>query len=378
MALLVVVYRAAAAGAEPPPGAASVADGEAAGGSAAGETADVARAREPDQRSGWVLLPGVTYTPDHGFNVSGSALRYFHTPSSARASRAVLTVEGATTGRGMVTFDPDVWLDGDRFHLGGTAWVSYLDYAYFGIGNDTRMADREDFTATRWTVRPEAVARIARSLYGGAVYEFRYEDMVEVEEGGELDTGEVTGRNGGAVSGLGALLRWDSRDHSFTPRSGGLVEVSPRIYRAELGGDFDFTRLLAEASWFFGLSGPHVLAVNGRIDLRGGDPPFSYLVGGGGSRLLRGMLEGRYHDRHFIGAQVEYRYPLWWRFGGVAFAGLGRVAGELDELGPSGVRGAAGGGLRFAIQKDERITVRLDYGKSRDDSGFYFAMLEAF
>jgi outer membrane protein assembly factor BamA len=351
-------------------------------GDAAGVDADAAverRESRSDRRSGWVFLPGVTYTPDRGLTFAGGALRYFRSDEpDARTSRAVLTVEASVSGRGTVSFDPAVWLQGGRFHLGGTAWVSYLDYAYFGVGNDTRMEDREDYTAVRATVRPELVMRITRELYGGAVYEFRYENQVDVEKGGDLAAGRPSGAEGAVISGLGGLLRWDSRGHAFTPRSGGLVTLSPRLYRRELGGQYDFTRLLLEASWFFSLGGEHVLGVDGRVDLRGGEPPFTYLSGAGGSHLLRGMLEGRFRDRHFAGAQVEYRSPLWWRLGGAAFVGLGRVAGRLDEFRPSGLKYSVGGGVRFAIQEDERITIRLDYGRSADDSGFYLAMLEAF
>lgn len=336
---------------------------------------------EKPRRGGWVLLPGITYSPDRGITFAGGALRYFRAPGQdddARASRVVLTVEASVSGRGMVSFDPDVWFADERYHLGGTAWVSYLDYAYFGVGNQTTMQEREDYTAVRWSLRPELVRRITRALYAGAVYEFRYENQTEMADGGELAMDVVPGADGGLISGLGALIRYDTRDHAFTPRSGGLVTLSPRAYLTELGGDYDFTRLLLEASWFFSLGGEHVLAADGRLDMRGGQPPFTYLSSGGGSRLLRGMLEGRYRDMQFVGAQAEYRFPLFWRFRGAAFAGAGRVARQVSELTPDGLHYSGGGGLRFAVQKDERITIRLDYGRSVDDSGFYLAMLEAF
>jgi outer membrane protein assembly factor BamA len=335
---------------------------------------------EPAPRpAGWVVLPGVAYTPDHGLTVAGALMRYFRRGSPGeRTSRVVLTVEASASGRGMVSLDPDVWFADGLYHLGGSTWVSYLDYTYFGVGNETRFADGEDYTAVRTTLRPEVVRRIAGNFYAGALYEARYEDVSKVEDSGMLDAGEVTGSGGGLVSGLGMLLRWDSRDNSFAPRSGGLVTLSPRIYSSVLGSDFDFRRLVLDGSWFFGLGGDHVLAVDGQVDLRGGDPPFSYMSQAGGSGLMRGMLEGRFRDRHFIAAQVEYRYPLWWRFGGVAFAGLGRVAPTIGDFDLTGLKYSVGGGLRFAIKPRERIHVRLDVARSNDDSAYYFALLEAF
>jgi hypothetical protein len=378
IAVLIAALSADPAHGQPPSPAATSADG---GASSTGAPQQVSGSADPGapRRAGWVFLPGVTYTPDHGLTVAGAAMRYFRRDTRAeRASSMVLSVEASVQGKGMVSLDPNVWLAGGDYHLGGSAWVSYLDYSYFGIGNDTRMADGEDFTAVRVQVRPELVRRIARHVYAGALYEFRHEEMTDVEDGGMLAAGVVPGGSGGLVSGLGLLLRWDSRDHSFSPRSGGVASLSPRVYSTALGSDFDFTRLVLQASWFFGLGGDHVVAVDGQVDMRGGDPPFSHMSQAGGTGLMRGMLVGRFRDQHFAAAQVEYRYPLFWRFGGVAFGGLGRVASSLGELDFSGLKYSVGGGLRFAIQQQERITVRLDVGKSNDDSAFYLALLEAF
>ena len=338
------------------------------------------QAGEP-RRGGWVFLPGVTYSPDRGLTFAGGALRYFRAPGqddAARASSVVLTVEASVSGRGMVSFDPDVWFADERYHLGGTAWVSYLDYAYFGVGNDTTMEDREDYTALRWSLRPELVRRIARALYAGAVYEFRYENQTEISGGGELAMERVPGAQGEIVSGLGALLRYDTRDHAFTPRSGGLVTLSPRAYLTELGGDRDFTRLLLEASWFFSLGGDHVLAADGRLDLRGGEPPFTYLSSGGGSRLLRGMLEGRYRDMQFVGAQAEYRFPLFWRFGLAAFAGVGDVFDKPKDVSFSTLKYSIGSGLRYALNPEQKLNIRADIGYGRKGVNFYVMIGEAF
>jgi hypothetical protein len=375
------VFRAAdlaggAGAVAPAPAVASTAPASAVDDGAQADQAITAPA--PPRRSGWVFLPGITYTPDRGLSASAAALRYFRLDQDPRASRMILTVDAGVSGRGQVSLDPDVWFDGRRYNLAGTVWVSYLDYAYFGIGNGTDMAEREDFTALRFTARPELIRRITRALFAGALYEARYEDLVEVDAGGDLATGMAPGSSGGLVSGVGAILRWDSRDHSFSPRSGGVATLSPRVYQSWMGSAFDFTRLILEASWFFSLGGDHVLALDGRIDLHGGDAPFSHMSQAGGRRLLRGMLDGRFRDQHFAGGQVEYRYPLFWRFGGVLFGGLGRVAHTISDFQLSGLKYSAGGGLRFTIQKDERITVRFDVGKSNDDSAFYFALLEAF
>jgi outer membrane protein assembly factor BamA len=331
------------------------------------------------RRDGWVALPGVTYTPERGLSVAGALLRYFRVGRpGGRPSRIALQAGVSFTKRAELNFDPNLWLVGDRLNVALASQVSYFDYPYYGIGNDTEETAREDFTAFRIPIRLEALARMSEDSYGGLLYDFRYEDITDVSDGGELEAGALNGTGGGFVSGVGGLLRWDSRDESFYPRSGGLATMSPRIYRRGIGSDHDFMRLLFDASWFFGLGGAHVIAVDGRADFRHGDPPFDLLAVAGGSRLLRGMIEGRYRDNHLVAGQVEYRYPLFWRFGGVAFAGAGRVASSLSELSLADLKYTGGTGLRFAVDRTERINIRGDIGVTAEDWNVYLAIGEAF
>jgi hypothetical protein len=328
---------------------------------------------------GWVILPGISYTPEHGLALAGSVLRYFRIDRGRqrRPSRLGLTGYASLDGRGELTFDPSLWMWHDRLNIAGTAGLSYYDYPYYGIGNQTPESFHEEFTAFRAVAHVDLAVRLWRGLFVGPLYDFRYEDITHIEEGGLIDRG-VVGGDGGVVSGAGAILRWDSRDHTFAPRHGGIITLSPRFYRPELGSDFDFTRTLLDASWFFGLGGAHVLAFDGRADFRTGNPPFDYLALAGGSRLLRGMIEGRYRDMNFLGAQAEYRFPLFWRFGGVAFGGTGRVAHEVIDFRLDGWHWAGGAGLRFAVSREERINLRVDAGATVEGWNYYLGVGEAF
>jgi outer membrane protein assembly factor BamA len=329
--------------------------------------------------SGWVALPGLDYSPERGLAVAASLLYYFRTGApDERPSRIGTQTSISWDKRGEVALTPDLWLFDERLNLGGSAQLSYFDYGYFGIGNDTSTADREDFTAMRASVRGEAVVRVFGDFFAGGLYDYRYEHIAEIDDGGELDMDAVEGAGGGILSGIGAIVRYDSRDNTFQPRSGGIVTISPRLYHQDLGSEFDFARYLLDASWFFGIQGPHVIALDGRVDLRRGDPPFDHMSLAGGGRLLRGMLEGRYRDDLFIGGQAEYRFPLWWRFGGVTFAGLGRVAGAFEELDLTGLKHSVGAGLRFAVKPDERINLRFDAATADGAFNLYFGIGEAF
>jgi hypothetical protein len=93
---------------------------------------------------------------------------------------------------------------------------------------------------------------------------------------------------------------------------------------------------------------------------------------------MRGYSSERYLARHGLAGQAELRYPLIWRFGGVAFVGASEVEDRLADLGTT-VRMAGGFGLRFAINKGQTINMRLDVSCNSDGQfEKYLKLREAF
>jgi outer membrane translocation and assembly module TamA len=93
---------------------------------------------------------------------------------------------------------------------------------------------------------------------------------------------------------------------------------------------------------------------------------------------MRGIYAERLQDRCAVVGQVEYRYPIWRKFSGVAFASVGEVAHRVDGFTLSGARYAAGGGLRFALNVEEKLNVRFDVGVGEWGAETYFQFQEAF
>ena len=77
--------------------------------------------------------------------------------------------------------------------------------------------------------------------------------------------------------------------------------------------------------------------------------------------------------------QAEYRRTLFWRLGGVAFAGFGDVAPGLGKFQFDELKYVVGLGGRFQAMKDEKLNVRLDAGISQGGQyAFYLSVKEAF
>jgi hypothetical protein len=108
--------------------------------------------------------------------------------------------------------------------------------------------------------------------------------------------------------------------------------------------------------------------------LSGGDVPFNEL----GQHDLRGYERGRYRDEVHVAGEVELRRPLFWRFSGVTYAGLGQVAPELGELDDHNLLWSAGFGLRFQLTRESQLNYRSDVAWGRDGFEFYFSLGEEF
>jgi len=123
----------------------------------------------------------------------------------------------------------------------------------------------------------------------------------------------------------------------------------------------------------------HVIAFRGIIGVNTGDPPFQmlFLTGSLGS-FLRGYTISRFMDKNVITFQTEYRMPLIWRFGLVAFAGFGQVAPEFSQVSINDLKPSVGLGLRFALIPDQKVNLRIDFGIGKDDSSFNIDFMEAF
>ncbi len=48
--------------------------------------------------------------------------------------------------------------------------------------------------------------------------------------------------------------------------------------------------------------------------------------------IMRGYYSGRYRDRNYAAAQIEYRKVFNRMFGLVLFAGAGEVASEINQI----------------------------------------------
>jgi hypothetical protein len=276
----------------------------------------------------------------------------------------------------IVEWFPDAYFAGGTRVEGELRYQHYPD-VFYGVGPDTPEALEEDYTSRVADVRARVQRMVRPGLRAGFEGRLRHENMVSVEEDGLLADGALPGDDGGTAVGVGVVATWDTRDNLFSPRDGRFAELSWTLHDGLLGSDFDFHRVVLDGRTFVPLGEASVLALQAYLEAAPGRAPFSFMPLLGGRSRMRGYREGRFRDRVFATIQGEFRFPVWRRFGSVAFAGVGDVASRPADLRLSSAEVAGGVGARFRLT-DEGVTLRGDFAVGREGTGLYFTIGQAF
>ncbi|MFH2202312.1 MAG: BamA/TamA family outer membrane protein [Elusimicrobiota bacterium] len=199
------------------------------------------------------------------------------------------------------------------------------------------------------------------------------------------------------TSSVALLANRDTTDDPFFPTRGTLVQG--RIERAGgvLGGDVHFNRASLDGAWYRGLWKKLTLAASARTGaIRQFGPasevPVYERFFTGGANTIRGYRErgvGRVDDlgapvggNVLLGANIELRFPIFWRFWGAAFLDGGQVDPREGLVVPAHWKYGTGAGLRVRTPVGP---LRLDWGyklsrQNADDSDWriHLSLGEAF
>jgi hypothetical protein len=346
------------------------------------------KAKSPNRLKA-IVLPAPFYTPDTKWGGGVAGLLTFNFPKdSLNARRSSVTVGVAYTqlNQFLLYFPFQLFPRNQKYWISGE--VGYFKYVfnYFGTGNQIRQdfIDRldslyiEKYDARFPRIRLNVSKKIGRGLYAGVRYVFDDFNFTKRDPNGQLIENKVIGSNGGRVSGGGLVINYDTRNSLFYPLRGWLIEGQIYTEGRYSGSDFNYQKVVIDASKYYAVGKNGVLAFNGVVSLATGDVPFHQMPVIGGTKKMRGYFEGTYRDENLLMLQSEYRFPLFWRLGGVVFGGLGEVSDQPYKWNFAHIRYNMGAGIRFTLDKVQRINMRLDYGIGYRSTGFYLTIGEAF
>jgi hypothetical protein len=182
------------------------------------------------------------------------------------------------------------------------------------------------------------------------------------------------------LTAIGVLVTRDTSSNRFYPTNGTYFSFTSNFFSKSLGSHYSFQTYRTSFAKYWGLAQKHVLAYNAFFCATGGEPPFYGNCIYGNSNQLRGYVAGKYFDRYMATTQFEYRLAWPWRFGFVAFGGVGEAIAGGDTLLfrnnyflPSG-----GGGVRFVVSKAYHVNLRADIAQGKDGHTFIMGVGESF
>jgi len=334
-------------------------------------------------KSSFAIFPALSYAPETSVQFGAIAIWVLKPTGNNQAN---FQRENTLTPYFLYTFKNQIItaVNITYYFPKGNAWnatTRFYDFPdfYFGLGNDKDPDTSEAYTNVYFQTEGQYLKPISNTSFIGAAYDLQYNNINDVVIGGLLNTDDPVGVMGGGLFGVGPTYRYDSRNNTIYPISGKLLTIRSLF---TLIGNFSYTSHLVDGRKYLTLGNDkNVLAFQMRANFTTGkDIPFYKLPQLGGDERLRGISNASlYRQRQMIYTQVEFRRPLFWRFGFTVFAGAGDVAYNLNDFTLSEFKYVAGIGGRFLAIPKKKLNIRLDIGVARGgQTGIYVGLGEAF
>ena len=328
-----------------------------------------------------LVLPIIAKSIETGWSFGLAGASTFHLvahDSITRTSNVQALALYTTRNQFVAALNGSIYFPGERFILNEQLSYSSFPDNFWGLGKSTPYNNKESYKFKQYYVYLHPQMLLGHNLFLGMIYEFQRVMGVQYTPGGLFDKENIVGRYGYHVSGLGLSFTYDTRNNAFSPNRGAMLQFYFDHFSPTLGSDYQYTNLVLDLRRFITICPGQVLALQAYGFFNAGETPLRSLASLGGSNSLRGYYAGRYRDKNMAAIQAEYRIPLFWRLGAVAFGDVGNVGSTMSALNFENLKYTYGGGVRVALDRKEKLNLRLDYGITRSSSGFYLQLGEAF
>lgn len=349
-----------------------------------GQHRDSTATADTSYQSKVLLLPAIGSSPETGFFFGGVAVPQFKVGAAGpdtRSSSILISAIYTVKNQILTSFIPDIFFPGETWVFNGRYFANYFPESYWGIGPHTD--DEEEITAlyTQVNLEQNALKKVGKGLFVGPyikwskLYNISFED-----DGDKINSSDIPGGDGSTSAGLGLTARWDLRNSNMTPTRNHFLEFLILVNSSWLDSSHSYISYLLDGRRYYQLqgNGRSVLALQALARLTSGTPSFRDLSMLGGDMINRGYYEGRYRDQNAAQIQLELRQKVKGRFGFTVFAATGEVWNRMENISFDNYKWTAGAGLRININKDDPTNLRIDFGISKESTGFYLQFGEAF
>jgi Omp85 superfamily domain len=351
------------------------------------ETKAKEKSKKADSKKGakkgaFVIAPLPMVSPAIGSGIVPVAAYIFPFQVKDKSSPpSVIAATGLITNNGSRAFGlgADLYLKQDRYELKVGYGRGNVDYNLYGVGFVNGNAGLKlPLEQTGQLFFIKFLRNIGWDFFLGARFSTG-NSLITLKPTNDMtppippDVGLSTN-----LRALGVELSRDSRKNRFYPLQGSVVDFTGDFFANALGSKYSFQSYKFTFNKFASFGDKQVLAYNLFLCGTGGEPPFYGNCIYGTDNELRGYTAGRYLDRYMIATQLEYRLVLPWRFGLVAFGGVGGVGSGADSFRGRQLLPAGGTGLRFLLSKKYHVNLRTDFAWGKDNFTWGMGVGEAF
>jgi Omp85 superfamily domain len=351
---------------------------------------DSARARKKIQFS---LIPIAGSVAGGGRAVATAFNAAFYTGSESTTSLSTITFSPWFTfdGKFVLPFKSLVWLPNDILLLkGDTRFMVYPQYTW-GLGGNTDHDNKVLLEYNYLRFYQSFLKKAGRRIYFGGGYDLDYHFNASLEKDSAtlphipLFEYGTEYRNNTTSSGPVINFLVDSRRNSLNPPGGVYFALDYRFNVEFLGSTFNWQSIYVDARKYFPFDKrrQNLLAIwSFYWDVTRGKTPYLDLPSIGwdyNNRSGRGFEQNRNRGRRLLYFESEYRRDISRNgfLGFVLFTNLHSVSeyqgNRLEYWHP-----AAGAGLRIKFNKISRTNIGFDLAMSKDFTGIYLSLGEAF
>ena len=279
-----------------------------------------------------------------------------------------------------IWLDHALYSDENKWFFLGRARYQSFPLLYYGIGAESPPDHIARIDGNFTYFKERFLREVFPNFYTGIEFDFQIMNKVSYKNSASNFL-KPLGGDGSTNIGLGWGIIYNNIHNVLNPRNGIFSELAFLNYSGEIGSDYNLTTFLSDNRFYIPIRTNNVLAFQLQGQFTNGNPPFNLLSLMGGESLMRGYYLGRYRDKHLLAAQVEYRmlpFSFAKRWGASLFFAAGEVFNSHDNFQFKNLLPTGGAGLRFLLFPEKDIYTRIDYALTKEGSGFYFFIGEAF
>ena len=279
-----------------------------------------------------------------------------------------------------IWLDHALYSDKNKWFFLGRARYQSFPLLYYGIGAESSPEHIARIDGNFTYYKERFLREVFINFYTGIEFDLQIMNKVSYKNSA-TNFSKPAGGNGSTNIGLGWGIIYNNIHNVLNPRNGIFSELAFLNYSDKIGSDYNLTTFLLDNRFYIPIKKNNVLAFQLQGQFTTGNPPFNLLSLIGGESLMRGYYLGRYRDKHGLAGQSEYRmlpFSFAKRWGASLFFAAGEVFNSNNNFQFKNLLPTGGAGLRFLLFPQKDIYTRIDYALTKEGSGFYFFIGEAF